>query len=165
METHLDTEVAYHTNSRANPDRQMYRSSFINTVVKAPVMLCGHTFEGILDTGASDTPVSHTVVKRLGLMDVVTPTAATFSTAGGGTEAPMGVLENFPIQIGSLMLKIDAMVTPADNYIILASNNWLCMAESDLLLSKGVLRVRLNTDQWEDIPIDTAITKRPISFM
>ncbi|DBB05637.1 TPA: hypothetical protein ACH3X1_012254 [Trebouxia sp. C0004] len=98
-------------------------------------------------------------------MNVVNPTAATFSTAGGGTEAPMGVLEDFPIQIGSLMLKIDAMVTPADTYTILVGNDWLRMAESDLLLSKGVLRVRLNTDQWEDIPIDTAVTKRPTSFM
>ncbi|KAL0021679.1 hypothetical protein WJX77_010934 [Trebouxia sp. C0004] len=115
--------------------------------------------------GASDTAVSHAVVRRLGLKNVVTPTAATFSTAGGGTEAQMGVLKDFPIQIGSLMLKIDAMVTPADNYTILVGNDWLRMAESDLLLSKGVLRVRLNTDQWEDIPIDTAITKRPTSFM
>ena len=80
MESHLDTEVAYHANSKANPDRRMNRNSFINTVVKAPVMLCGHTFEGILDTGASDTAVSHAVVRRLGLMSVVTPTAATFST-------------------------------------------------------------------------------------
>ena len=165
METHLDTEVAYHANSKAPPGRQMYRNSFINTVVKAPVMLYGQTFEGILDNGASDTAVFHAVVRRLGLMNVVTPTAATFSTAGGGTEAPMGVLEVFAIQIGSLTLKIDAMVTPADNYTILVGNDWLRMAESDLLLSKGVWRVRLNTDQWEDTPIDTAVTKRPTSFM
>ena len=59
------------------------------------------------------------------------------------------------------MLKIDAMVTPADNYTILVGNDWLRMAESDLLLSKGVLRVRLIPDQWEDIPIETAITRRP----
>ena len=135
------------------------------TPVKAPVVLCGHTFEGILDTGASDTAVSHAVVRRLGLMDVVVPTDATFSTAGGGTEAPMGVLKDFPIRIGSLVLKIDAMVTPADNYTILVGNDWLRMAESDLLLSKGVLRVRINTDQWEDIPIDTAVARRPTSFM
>ena len=56
-------------------------------------------------------------------MNVATPTAATFSTAGGGIEAPMGVLGDCPIQIGSLMLKTDAMVTdatvtPADNYTI-----------------------------------------------
>ena len=99
METHLDTEVAYHANSQANPERQMYCSSFITTVVEAPVMLCGHTFEGILDTGASDTAVSHAVVRRLGLMNIVAPTAAKFFTAGGGTEAPMGVLENFPSRL------------------------------------------------------------------
>ena len=74
----------------------------------------------------------------------------------------MGVLEDFPIR---LMLKIDAMVTPADNYTILVGNDWPRMAESDLLLSKGVLRVRLNKNQWEDIPVDTAITKLATSFM
>ena len=161
METHLDTEIAYHTNSQANPERQMYCSSFINTVVEAPVVLCGHTFEGILDTSASGTAVSHAVVRGLGFMSI----AAKFSTAGGGTEARMGVLEDFPIQIGFLMLKIDAMVTPADNYTIFVGNDWLRMAESDLLLSKGVLRVRLNTDQVEDIPIDTAVARRPTSIM
>lgn len=143
----------------------MYRSSFINTVVKAPVVLCGHTFEGILDTRVYDTAISHAVVRRLGLMDVIVPTDATFSAAGGGTEAPMGGLKDFPIRIGSQMLKIDTMVTPADNYTILVGNDWLWMSEPDLLLSKGVLQVRINTDQWEDIPIDTAVARRPTSSM
>lgn len=56
----------------------------------------------------------------------------------------MGVLKDFPISIGSLKLKVDAMVTPTDNYTILVGNDWLRMVASDLLLSKGVLRVRIN---------------------
>ena len=68
----------------------MYRSSSINTFVKAPVVLCGHTSEGILHTGASDTTVSHAVVRRLGLVNVIVSTDATFLTAGRRTEGPNG---------------------------------------------------------------------------
>ena len=59
----------------------------------------------------------------------------------------------------------DAIHTPADNHTMLRGIDWLRMAESDLLLSKGVLPVRINTDQWEDSPTDIAVATRPISFM
>lgn len=45
-------------------------------------------------------------------MDQMKPSNITFLTAGGGSEAPMGVMKGLPIRIGSLELKIDAMVTP-----------------------------------------------------
>ena len=96
-------------------------SSFVNTIVTAPVVLCGHTSEGVLHTGASDTAISHAVVRRLGLVDVIVSSDATFLTAGRG---PMGVLKDFPTRIGSLMLRIDAMHTPADNHTMLDGIDW-----------------------------------------
>lgn len=46
------------------------------------------------------------------------------------------------------------MVTPTDSYNVLVGNDWLRMADADLLLSKGQLRIRLGLDQYEEVPID-----------
>ena len=110
METLFDTEVAYHANAAPCRVCTRYRSSTINAVVKGPVQICAQTFEGIMDTGASDSAVSH--------------------------EAPMGILPNFPVRVGNLTICIDVRVTPADNYSILVGNDWLRLAQADLLLSK-----------------------------
>ena len=103
------------------------------------------------------------VVRRLGLIDRITPSDITFLTAGGSSEKPEGVLTALPIRIGRLELKIDTMVTPAQNYNILVGNDWLRMAGADLLLSKSILYIRLGAEQWEDVPIDAEITPRRLN--
>ena len=153
MEHMMDTEEAYLT--------EMPRS--LNTVVKAQVLIGGQPFEGILDTGASDSAISMDVVRRLGLLDRMTPSDLTFLTAGGTSERPEGLLLALPIRIGRLELKIDTMVTPAQNYNILVGNDWLRMAGADLLLSKSTLRIRLGAEQWEDVPIDAEMIQRRLN--
>ena len=155
MEHMMDTEEAYLT--------EMPRS--LNTVVKAQVLIGGQPFEGILHTVASDSAISMDVVRRLGLLDRMTPSDITFLTAGGSSERPEGVLMALPIRIGRLELKIDTMVTPAQNYNILVGNDWLCMAGADLLLSKSILRIRLCAEQWEDVPIDAEMTPRRLNTL
>lgn len=67
----------------------------------------------------------------------------------------MGMLPDLPVTMGSLTLHIDCMVTKANNYHVLIGNDWLRMAGADLLLSSGILRVRLEPERFEDIRIDT----------
>ena len=147
METTFESEAFYHAKPQV--------ISNINAVVRAEVDILGKAFECIVDTGASDTVLSHSVVRRLGLMDRLLPSQISFLTAAGKTEKPMGMLPSLPITLGSLSLHIDCMVTKANNYNVLVGNDWLRMAGADLLLSSGVLRVRLGPDQYEDIQIDT----------
>ena len=149
MEHMMDTEEAYLT--------EMPRS--LNTVVKAQVLIGGQPFEGILDTGASDSAISMDVVRRLKLLDRMTPSDLTFLTAGGSSERPEGVLLALPIRIG----RLDTMVTPAQNYNILVGNDWLRMAGADMLLSKSILRIRLGAEQWEDVPIDVEMIQRRLN--
>ena len=127
----------------------------VNAVVRADILILGKQFDCIIDTGASDKVVSHSVVRRLGLMDKVLPSNISFLTAADKTEKPMGMLPNLPITLGSLCLHIDCMVTKANNYTVLAGNDVLRMAGADILLSQSALRIRLGPDQYEDIPIDT----------
>ena len=103
------------------------------------------------------------VVRRLGLLDRMTPSDLTFLTAGGTSERPEGVLLALPIRIGRLELKIDTMVTPAQNYNILVGNDWLRMVGADLMLSKSILRIRLGAEQWEDVPIDVEMIQRRLN--
>ena len=149
MEHMIDTEEAYLT--------EMPRS--LNTVVKAHVQIGGQPFEGILDTGASDSAISMDVVRRLGLLDRMTPSDLTFLTAGG-SERPEGVLLALPIRIG----RLDTMVTPAQNYNILVGNDWLRMAGADMLLSKSILCIRLGAEHWEDVPIDAEMIRRRLNI-
>ena len=135
MESTFDTEAAYHANS--NPPR------YLNTVVKAPVAVCGSIFEAIIDTGASDTVVSHAVIRRLGLMDQMVPSQVTYLTAAGKSESPMGMMRDLPLRIGSLELDLDVMVTPANSYNLLIGNDLLRMASADIMLSNNILRLRI----------------------
>ena len=48
----------------------------------------------------------------------------------------MGILPNFPVLVGNLTICIDVRFTPADNYSILVGNDWLRLAQADLLLQQ-----------------------------
>ena len=56
--------------------------------------------------------------------------------------------------MGSLTLETDARVTGANNYNVLIGNDWLQMAGADILLSAGVIRLRIDREQYEDVPIE-----------
>ena len=145
METVFDTEHTYHAHSSS--------PRVINTVVKVKVTVLGIPFEAIIDTGASDTVVSHSVVRKLGLMDKLEHSDVTFVSANGRTESPMGILKELPIGVGNLRLPIDAMVTAADSYDVLVGNDYLRRAQADTCLSTNTLRVQIGLDQCEEIPI------------
>ena len=70
-----------------------------------------------------------------------------FLTAGGGSVRPMSVMCALPIRLGRLEFKTDMRVTP-DDCNMLIGEDWLQMAQADLLLSKGQLHVRLDAEQW-----------------
>ena len=146
METTFESEVAYHSESQA--------PYHMNSVLKGTVGICGRTFDCIIDTGASDTVLSHTVVRKLNMMDKMAPSNSTFLTAAGKTERPMGMMWRIPVTMGSLTLETDAMVTRANSYNVLIGNDWLQMAGADILLSAGVIRLRIDREQYEDVPIE-----------
>ena len=98
METNFETEAFYHTDA--------YQANSVNAVCKGEVNLLGKMFECIIDTGASDIVLSHSVVRKLGLMDKMVPSHISFLTAAGKTEKPMGMLPDLPVQIGTLTLHI-----------------------------------------------------------
>ncbi|DBA68848.1 TPA: hypothetical protein ACH3X2_013331 [Trebouxia sp. C0005] len=146
METNFETEACYHSENKP---------AYVSAVVRAEVDILGKTFDCIVDTGASNTVLGHSVVRKLGLLDRLMPSRMSFLTAAGRSERPMGVLPDLPVTLGSLCLHLNCMVTKASNYSVLVGNDWLRMAGADLLLSSGVLRVRLGPEQYEDIRIDT----------
>ena len=157
MEQVFDTDMLYHT------DRHQPRT--INTVVKARVTVCGSPFEAIIDTGASDTVLSHTVVRKLGLMDRMEQSDMSFLTAGGHVEVPMGVLQDLPIGLGSLSLPVDAMVTPANSYNVLVGNDFLRMAAADICLSNNTLKLRIGAEHYEEVPISSIPGARRVSML
>ena len=158
METVLNTQRAYHASSSV--------PCIINTVVQAQVTVLEIPFEAIIDTGASDTVVSHSVVRQLGLMDKLEHSDVTFLSANGRTETPMGLLKELPIGVGNLRKPIDAMVTAAESYDVLVGNDYLRMAHADICLSTNTLRVRMGLDQYEEeVPISEASGSKLINAL
>ena len=107
METTLETEEYYHAQAKQNQS--------VNAVVRADVDILGKTFGCIVDTGASDTVLSHSLVCCLRLMDSMVPSQISFLAAAGKTKKPMGMLPNLPVTLGSLTLHVDCIVTKANN--------------------------------------------------
>lgn len=93
METAFESEAVYHSDSSSYPN--------IDSVLKAVAGVCGRAFDCKTDTGASDMVLSHSVVRKLSLMDKMVPSHTTFLTAAGKTERPMGMLYNIPITMGN----------------------------------------------------------------
>ncbi len=146
MDTTSESEVAYHSESQA--------PYHMTSVLEGTVGICGTAFDCIIDTGASDTVLSHTVVRKLNMMDKMAPSNSTLLTAAGKSERPMCMRWRIPITMGSLTLETDAMVTGANSYNVLIANHWLQMAGADILLSAEVIRLRINREQYEDMPIE-----------
>ena len=94
-------------------------------------------------------------------MDKMAPSNSTFMTAAGRSERPMGMMWRVPITMGNLTLETDAMVTKANSYNVLIGNDGLQMAGADILLSAGIIRLRLDRDQYEDVPIEANTAGSP----
>ena len=91
METAFETEAVYHADC-GFPN--------VSSVLKGTVGVFRRAFDAIIDTGASDTVLSHSVVRRLGMMDRLEACNTRYLTAAGKPERSMGMLFKVPITMG-----------------------------------------------------------------
>ena len=87
--TSFETEKHYHVETR--------QVNSVNAVCRSDVSMLGKSFACIVHTGASDTVLSHSVVRCLGLMDRLMPSHTSFLAPAGPMEKPMGLLLGPPI--------------------------------------------------------------------
>jgi len=129
-------------------------AGIVYTVVQTEVNLLGATVTAIVDSGATNSCISHAVARELGLFDRIQPTEHSFTTADGSASQPLGILRRLPVTVGKLTLPLDVYVTPANTYAMLLASDWLVNAEATLAFKTKKLYYRVNLTEHDSVPIE-----------
>ncbi len=148
------SQVYEYQQNAASVARLPAESSVVYSVVHTEVNVLGVPVTAIVDSGASNTCMSHAVARELKLLDRVQPTTASFTTADGTNSRPLGVLPRLHVSVGKLTLHLDVFVTPANSYSMLLASDWLVNAEATLIYKSKRLYYRVNLNDHDYVPIE-----------
>ncbi|CAI5480280.1 unnamed protein product [Closterium sp. Yama58-4] len=130
-------------------------SNLIFQIPQCDVYLGKHRVTAIVDSGASQTALSHVIARKLGLLPYIQDTTIEFTTSSGETSKPWGILPDVPVRVGKLTLPVDIAVTGANTYDMLLGQDWIYSANADILTSKGKIVYQVNTTETDSVPITT----------
>ncbi|CAI7730001.1 unnamed protein product [Closterium sp. NIES-54] len=82
-------------------------SNLVFQVPQCDVHLGKHRLTAIVDSGASQTALSHVIARKLGLLPYLQDTTIEYTTSSGETSKPWGILPDVPVRVGKLTLPID----------------------------------------------------------
>ena len=96
----LATEVspaATYREERRPIQQNLQRHPNSTTVATVPIILNNTIFEeGIIDTGATNTMISQSAARQLGMLNEIEPCRLKFSCADGKMSAPWGIIRRLP---------------------------------------------------------------------
>ncbi|CAI5521996.1 unnamed protein product [Closterium sp. Naga37s-1] len=130
-------------------------SNLFFQIPQCDVYLGKHRVTAIVDSGASQTALSHVIARKLGLLPYIQDTTIEFTTSSGETSKPWGVLPDVLVRVGKLTLPVDIAVTGANTYDMLLGQDWIYSANADILTSKGKIVYQVNTTETDSVPITT----------
>ncbi|CAI5997269.1 unnamed protein product [Closterium sp. NIES-65] len=130
-------------------------SNLVFQVPQCDVHLGKHRLTAIVDSGASQTALSHVIARKLGLLPYLQDTTIEYTTSSGETSKPWGILPDVPVRVGKLTLPIDIAVTGANTYDMLLGHDWIYSANADIMTSKWQIVYRVNTKETDSVPITT----------
>ena len=136
------------------------RAALLYSVVTCEVAIGSVSFEAVVDSGASNTTLSHVVARKLGLLDFMEETSLVFTTSSGETDRPWGILRGVPLTVGKLTLPLDMCVTGARGYEMLLGNDWLFSAQATLHIGSKELSFRLSRDLVDTVALRCGPIKR-----
>jgi hypothetical protein len=119
------------------------------------VDLNGTTMEGVLDTGATKTAIALDCLRRLNMTDHIKPSRTAYVNADGRLTAGKGEVPNMTLGLGAFRTLVNPTVTNALNYNILIGNDVLKRAKAVIDLARGVLRVEVDPETVQELPIST----------
>ena len=129
------------------------KPSMLYSVVTCDVAIGPLHFEAVVDSGASNTTVSHVVARKVGLLEFMEDTTLVFTTSSGDNDRPWGILRAVPLKVGKLILPLDMYVTGASGYEMLLGNDWLYAAQATLHIGTKEMTFRLDRDVLDSITL------------
>ena len=136
------------------------KAAMLYSVVTCEVAIGAVNFEAVVDSGASNTTISHVIARKLGLLDFMEETSLVFTTSSGETDRPWGLLKGVPLTVGKLTLPLDMCVTGARGYEMLLGNDWLFSAQATLNIGSKEMSFRLSRDLLDIVPLRCGPIKR-----
>ncbi|KAG9304733.1 hypothetical protein G9A89_003907 [Geosiphon pyriformis] len=94
------------------------------TMMYTNVKVNGHFIKLILDSGSAGSIITRQLIDQLGCR-VDHAASARIITADGVTKTPIGEIDDFPIEVNSLIVPIKVLIMEATQYQALVGNNWL----------------------------------------
>jgi predicted aspartyl protease len=147
--------------ARTYPQQNLQREIVATTVATAPIVLMNTVFEeGVIDTGATNTMVSQSAVRRLGMMDQVEPSKVKFSSADGKMSAPWGIIRKLPVGVEGFTILIDVFVSGATSYDVLLGTDWLTQAHAEISFAKSEMTYRIDPHFMGRVPITVLPAER-----
>jgi len=114
-----------------------HRSKTLHLSVEVNQCLIG----GLVDTGASMSVMAAAVVRKLGLMHLVTGLEA-YKTASGALTQALGRIEEVPIKVGGVQCRMTFMVVDTNSYDVLLELDLLIKIGAIVDVEQGLIQVR-----------------------
>ncbi|GAB4821234.1 hypothetical protein N2152v2_008280 [Parachlorella kessleri] len=127
----------------------------VPSVARIQCKVFGMPVVAIVDSGASHSVLSQSVIRKLQLHSYVEKAATILHTAGGQEEMPWGMLRDVPVTVGRLKLVLDALpVTQATNYAVLLGNDWLVQAACQMSWDTCKMRFMVSPGEYDEVDFD-----------
>jgi len=97
--------------------------------------------EGLVDTGASMFIMAAVVVRKLGLMHLVSR-SETYKTASGVVMQALGRIDEVPVKVGGVQCTMTFMVVDTDSYDVLLGLDFLIEIGTIVDVERGLIQVR-----------------------
>ncbi|KAG9286818.1 hypothetical protein G9A89_012368 [Geosiphon pyriformis] len=94
------------------------------TVMYTDVKVDSHSIKLILDSGSAGSIITRQLMDQLG-HQVNCAASIRIITADGATKTPIREINNFPIEVNSIIVPIKVLIMEATQYQALIGNNWL----------------------------------------
>jgi predicted aspartyl protease len=106
-----------------------------------PVEISDCIIEGLVDTGASMSVLAAAVVRKLGMMHLVTGNESYKTTSGVVTRA-LGRVDEIQVKIGGIQCAMIFMVVDTDGYDVLLGLDFLMKIGAVVDVERGLIQVR-----------------------
>jgi predicted aspartyl protease len=105
------------------------------------VEINGYLIEGLVDTGAFMSVMAAAVVKKLGMMHLVSG-SETYKTASGIVTQAMGRIDEVSVKAGGVQCAMTFMVVDTDSYDVLLGFDFLIKIGAIVDVEQGLIQVR-----------------------
>jgi predicted aspartyl protease len=112
-----------------------------NKTLHLLVEISNYVVEGLVDTGASMSVMATTVVRKLGMMHLVTGTE-TYKTASRVVTQALGWIDEISVKVGGVQCAMTFMVVDTDSYDVLLGLDFLMKIGALVDVEWGLIQVR-----------------------